>query len=412
MRFKLLGHTIEIRADTMPAVQNDTAWSSYLSGQGYDVSATTALKVAAVFRCVDLVSKTMAALPFQLFREGENGKEKAETHRLYRLMCYQPNQNTTAYDLMQMFVANLLLTRGAYLRITRDNRGFVTGLWNIPTRNVILSDINSVTGERYIVVSDGKKQETLRGGEFVYTPSFRFLDNDKGENPIAIAADVLGLTRDMNRFAQKGFSGSAPGGFVEYPGHLSDAAYERFKEDFSQNYAGVENAGKWMFLEEGAKANMFERDMDKSQLLESRKWAVSEVCRIFGVPPHLCMDMEHATFSNIEQQSLEFVRDCIRPLATHIEQTFYKDVLGAREKASYYFKFNLNALLRGDTASRAQFYNAMRQNGVFSANEIRRLEEFSDLPGEEGDLVLVNGNMITLEAARSNVPGNGGGDGT
>lgn len=406
MTIKLFGKTVTIRAETsaLPPVKSDDAWSSYLAGAGAKVSAETALKVAAVFRCVDLVSKTMAALPLHLYRKTSGGREKAENHRLYDLLYVQPNKHTTAYELMQMYVANLLLTKGAYLKIKRDRNGFITELWNIPTGNVVDMDINAVNGERYIrVVSDGT-QEILREGDFVYTPSFRFRDDSDPEDPVKIAADVLGLTRDMNKFAQKGFSGASPGGFIEHPNSLSDVAYERFKRDFQANYAGVENAGRWLFLEEGAKAAPWTRDMEKSQLLESRKWAVTEICRIFGVPPHLCMDMEHATFSNIEQQSLEFVRDCIRPNGTRIEQTLFKDLLTEREKKKYYFKFNLNGLLRGDTATRAQYYSVMRQGGIMTANEIRRLEELSDLPGDIGDIVFVNGNMLSLESAAKNVP--------
>ena len=185
---------------------------------------------------------------------------------------------------------------------------------------------------------------------------------------------------------------------------MSDKAFARFKEDFNQNYAGAVNSGKWLFLEEGAKANMFSRDMEKAQVLESRKMQVTEIARIFGVPPHLVMDLEHATFSNIEQQSAEYVRDCINPLSVRMEQSMYRDLLTARERKSYYFKTNTNALLRGDTQTRAQYYNTMRQNGVMSTNDIRELEDMKPSSEPGADLLLVNGNMITLANAAANLP--------
>ena len=219
-----------------------------------------------------------------------------------------------------------------------------------------------------------------------------------------IAAEVLGLADDMAEFAKQGFTQASPGGFIEHPRSLSDEAYERFKRDFNANYQGVVNAGRWLFLEEGAKAQPWDRDMEKTQLLESRKWAISEICRIFGVPAHLCMDMEHSTFSNIEQQSLEFVRDCINPLSVRLEQTFYKDLLTDREKARYFYKFNTNGLLRGDTATRTQYYSAMRQNGVLNADEIRELEDMNHIPGGAGQIYTVNGNTIPLSSVPQNLP--------
>ena len=217
-------------------------------------------------------------------------------------------------------------------------------------------------------------------------------------------AEVLGLTNSLTQYASSSVNGTSPGGFIEHPGAMSDKAFARFKEDFTQNYAGAVNSGKWLFLEEGAKANMFSRDMEKAQVLESRKMQVTEIARIFGVPPHLVMDLEHATFSNIEQQSAEYVRDCINPLSVRLEQSMYRDLLTARERKIYYFKTNTNALLRGDTQTRAQYYNTMRQNGVMSTNDIRELEDMKPSSEPGADLLLVNGNMITLANAAANLP--------
>jgi HK97 family phage portal protein len=408
MKIKLFGKTLEIKASStsLPSPWNDSAWSSYLSGRGYTVSSETALKIGAVFRCVDLVSKTMATLPLHMFRETDKGKEKAKAHRVYRLVYTLPNYQTTAYEFWQMYVANLMLTRGAFAKIERDARGFIRALWNIPTGRVSGIHVNSLNGERYIDVAlDEGRQERLREGEFMYTPGFLFGDRNAANDPMVIAGDVLGLTNTLGVYARSAVSAVNPGGFVEYPNGLSDTAYERFKKDFNENYSGAVNAGKMLFLEEGGKAHLLERDMEKMQVLESRKHAVTEICRIWGVPPHLCMDLEKATFSNIEHQSAEFVRDCINPLSVRLEQGMYRDLLTDAEQMVYFFKFNTNALMRGDTATRGQFYNTMRQTGVMSANEVRRLEDMDERPAEDGaDDLHVNGNMMTLQNARSNVP--------
>lgn len=404
-KIKLFGKTYEIRAavEKLPSVNDDNAWINYLSGRGYSVSADLALQVAAVFRCVDLISKTMASLPLNLYRNVDGGKEKAKENPLYNIVGTLPNKTTTAYEMMQMLVTNILLTRGGFLRIKRNGHGYITALKNIPTANCSRVYTNEKNGEQYVYVTSDGVSETLRDGEFVFVPGFRF-NSQTPEDPMNIAASVLGLNESMTQYAQRGFNGTSPGGYVTYPGGLSDAAYERFKSDFAKNYAGVENAGKWMFLENGATAQPWDRDMAKTQLLDSRKWAVTEICRIFGVPPHMCMDLEHATFSNIEQQSAEFVRDCINPLSVRIEQAFFRDLLNSREQKNHYFKFNTNGLLRGDTATRTSYYNSMRQNGVMSADDIRELEDMNPIPNGLGKIYFINGNMLPLENAKLNAP--------
>ena len=408
MKIKLFGKTWEIKASAsdLPRLGDDPGWKSYLSGLGYTVSTDTALKISAVFRCVDLVSKTMAALPLHMFRDTDKGKEKAKNHRVYQLVYVLPNHQTTAYEFWQMYIANLMLTKGAFAKVDRDARGFIRALWNIPTSRVSGPYINRLNGERYIDVTlDEGISERLREGEFMYTPGFLLGDRNAPNDPLAIAGEVLGLTNTLGVYAKQAVNAVNPGGFIEYPAGLSDQAYERFKKDFYENYSGVMNTGKFLLMEEGGKAHPFERDMEKMQVLESRKHAVTEICRIWGVPPHLCMDLDRATFSNIEHQSAEYVRDCINPLSVRLEQGMFRDLLTDSERTTYFFKFNTNALLRGDTTTRAQFYNTMRQTGVMSANEVRRLEDMDERPEDDGANDLhVNGNMITLQNARMNVP--------
>lgn len=405
MQLKIFGRTIEIKNQT----KNDemSRFMGLIAGNtGKIVTAEQAIKIAAVFRCVDIICKTMATLPLHLYERTETGKKKAVDHPLFDLMGMLPNRHTTAWEFRQMYTANALLTRGGFAKIVRNARGVVTSVYNIPTKNVNGPYTNSVNGEQYIDVAlaDGKN-ERLREGEYMYTPSFLLNNRDEAEDLISIAGEVLGLTKTLNEYANTAVDGVNPGGFIEHPGTLSDDAYRRFKEDFENNYRGAINNGRFLFLEQGMKANLLQKDMEKQQVLQSRKNAVTEICRIFGVPPHMCMDMEHATFSNIEHQSQEFVRDCVNVWCVKYEQGFYRDLLTTREKKSYFWKFNLNALLRGDTAARTQFYNTMRQTGVYSVNDVLELEDMNPIPEElGGNDHHVNGNMIVLANARMNIP--------
>ena len=410
MKIRLFGREINISRARNESTARGEDWLSYIRGEtNYHVSPLEALKVAAVFRCVDLLSKTMASLPLHMMETTERGNAKARAHRLYRIAGTMPNPYTTAYEFWQCLVANLLLTRGGYAKIERDKNGFVQALWNIPTQYVIYEDINARTGEPYIQVTDGEgRMETLYPGEYLRVMGFRFSESDEAEEPLRMAADVLGMTRDLNRFAATAFhEGINPGGFLEAPGPLSEESYQRLKEDFQKQYGGVRNSGKYIILEEGLKATPFTRDMEKTQALESRKFAITEICRIFGVPPHMCMDMDRATFSNIEQQSLEFVRDGLNPLCVRIEQAMYRDLLTRAERRRFFFKFNTNALLRGDTAARTAYYSMMRQNGIMNADEIRELEDMNRVEGGAGQLYTVNGNMISLENVKLNIPRGG-----
>ena len=410
MKIKLFGRILEIKASAsgvsaLPSLWDDSGWSSYLAGRGYSVPAETALQISAVFRCIDLGSKTIAALPLHLYRRTPNGKEKATENPLYQMLYVLPNPQTTAYEFWQMYVANIMLTRGGFAKIKRDYRGKITALWNLPTHRVSGIHINSVSGERYIdVFADDGKNERLREGEFMYTPGFLFNERTVPHDAMTIASEVLGLTKTITQYARQSVDSINPGGFIEYPNGLSDQAYNRFKADFEANYKGVTNAGKFLFLEEGGKAALLQRDLEKMQVLESRKHAVTEVCRIWGIPPHMCMDLEKATFSNIEQQSAEFVRDFVNPLTVRLEQTQYRDLLSESERLTYFSKFNTNALLRGDTATRTTYYNVMRQGGLMDGDEIRGLEDMENMPDGLGKIFTVNGNMIPLSAVPMNLP--------
>lgn len=377
-----------------------------MSGKGYTITASTALKVSAVIRCVDVVAKTMASLPLNLYQATSNGKEKAEKHYLYKLLYRLPNPETTSYEFWHMYIYNLMLTRGAYAKIVRDRNGFIKSIWNIPTANVS-KYFNNVNSERFIVVSLGaNKTETLREGEFMYTPGLRFNSSIDPENPVHIASDVLGLTMALNGYAKDFFeNGSNLGGFIESPDSLSDTAYERFKESWQATYQGILNQHKIGFLEDGMKFTQLGRNPNESQALESRKFEVAEICRMFGVPPHKVFDLDRATFSNIEQQNIEYVQESITPMAVRIEQTIYKDLLTGKEQETYYAKFNVNGLLRGDLAARTVYYHNARQDGWMNANEIRALEDMNLIPAEDGgDVYAINGNMIPLTSVPMNLP--------
>lgn len=411
MKFNILGRKFEISfknaiVQSLPGLSDDSAWNNYLNGRGYNVSASTALQVAVVIRCADVVAKTMASLGCHLYKTESDGKSRAVNNPLYRLLRMLPNPETTAYEFWHMYVFSLMLAKGAYAKIVRDASGFIRELWNLPSRNVTLRR-NPVTRERYIEVHhlDGTV-ETLYEANFMYTPGLRFQDGENPHDFIAIAADVLGLTMDLNAYAKDYFeSGSNLGGFVEYPAAINKDKFDKFREDWGKTYSGVTNQHKWALLEGGFKVSKMDSNPEQSQALESRKFQVLEVCRIMGVPPHKVYDMEKASYASVEQENIGYVQETIDPMDERITQTIYKDLLNANEQRRHYARFNVNKLLKGDIAARTTYYHNARQDGWMNANEIRDLEEMNGIPGDEGgNIYAINGNMIPITSIPLNLP--------
>ena len=410
---KILGYLgIKNRlVQSLPKLYDDAAWNSYLSGKGYAVSASTALKVAVVIRCADVVAKTMASLGCHLYKTETACKSRAVNNPIYKLLRTMPNSETTAYEFWHFYVFSLMLTKGAYAKIVRDQNGFIREIWNIPSCNVSL-DRNPITKERYIdvVYVNGNRAgimgERIYEPNFMYTPGLRYQNDEHPEDFIRIASDVLGLTMNLNSYARDFFeNGSNMGGFISYPNSINAEAFARFKEDWKKAYSGVVNQHNWAILEGGFTAQKMDSNPEQAQALESRKFQVIEVCRIMGVTPHKVFSLEGVNYNSIEQLNIEFWQETIDPMDERITQTIYKDLLSVVEQKKHFARFNTNKLLKGDTAARTNYYNSMRNNGILSANDVRRLEDMDDIPDADGgNALLVNGNFISLANAVNNLP--------
>jgi HK97 family phage portal protein len=238
----------------------------------------------------------------------------------------------------------------------------------------------------------------LRPEDVLHIPGLGF-DGLVGYSPIAMAKNAIGLAIATEEYGSKFFAnGATPGAVLEHPGLVKD--YEKLRESWNQAFRGSGNANKVAILEEGMKYTPISISPEQAQFLETRKFQINEIARIFRVPPHMVGDLEKSSFSNIEQQSLEFVKYTLDPWVVRWEQSIMRRLLTPDEKRTYYVKFNLDGLLRGDYQSRMNGYAIGRQNGWMSANDIRELENLDRIPAEEGgDLYLINGNMLPLKDA-------------
>jgi len=216
---------------------------------------------------------------------------------------------------------------------------------------------------------------------------------------VAMAKNAIGMAIATEEYGASFFAnGANPGGVLEHPGVIKDI--QRVKDSWNAAYRGSDNAHKVAVLEEGMKFQAIGIPPEQAQFLQTRKFQINEIARIFRVPPHMVGDLEKSSFSNIEQQSLEFVKYTLDPWVVRWEQSIQQSLILPTEKGSLFVKFNLDGLLRGDYQSRMTGYATARQNGWMSANDIRELEDMNRIAAEEGgDLYLINGNMLPLKDA-------------
>ena len=242
---------------------------------------------------------------------------------------------------------------------------------------------------------------TLRRDEVLHIPGLGF-DGLVGYSPIAMAKQAIGTALAVEEYGAAFFAnGANPGGVLEFPNTVKDIA--RVKETWNAGYQGSSKAHRVAILEEGAKFSAMSIPPEQAQFLETRKFTTTEICRLFKVPPHLVGDLEKATFSNIEHQSIDFVTHSVRPWVARWEQSLQQALVLPYERDSVFVKFNIDGLLRGDYTSRMQGYATARQNGWLSANDIRELEDMNRIPAEMGgDLYHINGNMIPLDGNHKN----------
>ena len=240
----------------------------------------------------------------------------------------------------------------------------------------------------------------LSKDDVLHIPGLGF-DGLIGYSPIAMAKNAVGMAIAVEEFGASFFSnGANPGGVLEHPGIVKDPS--KIRDSWNQVYQGSSNAHRIAVLEEGMKFQQIGIPPEQAQFLETRKFQTEEICRIFRVPLHLVGNLERATFSNIEYQSIDFVVHTIRPWLVRLEQSINKSLFLKGERKEYFVSFVVEGLLRGDFASRMQGYSIGIQNGIYSVNEIRNLENFNLLSDEDGgNLHIINGNMTKLKYARA-----------
>ena len=367
------------------------------SGSGKSVTVQSAIQLSTVYACVRVISETIASLPLGIYETVNDGNEKATDHPLYRLLHDEPNSEMTSFVFREVMLAHLLLYGNSYSQIIRSGKNQVIGLYPLLPDHMDV-DRDSKGNLTYTYTTSDGKTVVMKPRDVLHIPGLGF-DGVMGYSPIALEKNAIGLGIASEEYGSKFFSnGARPSGILTHPNTVKNP--KALRESWNSAYGGSSNSNRVAILEEGMKFEPIAIPNNEAQFLETRKFQVDEICRIFRVPPHLVGNLEHATFSNIEHQSIDFAVHTIRPWLVRIEQAMNRALLSEQEKGRFFVQFNIDGLMRGDYKSRMEGYAIGRQNGWLSANDIRALENQNPIPADQGgDAYLVNGNMISISTA-------------
>ncbi|GHU69204.1 portal protein [Clostridia bacterium] len=382
---------------------------SFLFGgtpSGQVVSERSAMQLTAVYSCVRILAEAVATLPLHLFKRTEDGgKEPAYNHPLYQILYNEPNDDMNSFVFRETLMSHLLIWGNAYAQITRNGRGQVTGLYPLLPNKMEVS--RAANGELVYTyyrdwdeIAEQRKGAiiTLRRDDVLHIPGLGF-DGLIGYSPIAMARNTIGIALATEDYASRFFANSAtPSGVLEAP--MPIANKEKLRKDWHTQFSGA-NSHNIAVLEDGLKFHQMSLNNTDAQFIESRRFQMEEIARIFRVPNHLLGDLEKSSFNNIENQSLSFVKYTLDPWVSRWEKSMQQRLLLPSEKRDYIIRMNLEGLLRGDLKSRYDSYAVGIQNGFMSPNDVRGIEDWNLIPDEEGgNGHYVNGNMLPLHLAQ------------
>lgn len=359
------------------------------AGTDINVDPDTAMRIGTVYACVRILAETVASLPVQVYQRQNGRKVAVEEHPLNYLLGYTFNGEQTAMEGREFQMSSLGLRGNAYCGVSRSNRGGINSITNLKPGYCRLDrDAN----QRLVMHYEEPNNEAVYSAGQLWRIAGLGSDGVTGLSPIALARETLGLSVAMDRSANRIFANGAQSNTtLEFDHELTEETIANLRTQFAENYAGWRNAGKPLVLESGMSAKTIGMSNQDAQFLESRKAQVAEIARWYRVPLHMLGDLDRATFSNIEHQSIEFVTHTIRPWLVRIEQSIARDLLGeAERRRGLFVSHEVEGLLRGDIKTRYEAYASGITNGWLSRNEVRRMENFNDADGLDEYLTPLN----------------------
>ncbi len=376
---------------TTPAELAELAGLTYDTYTGKRVSSQRAMRLTAVFGCIRVLAESIGMLPCNIYKTTDKGKEKAVNERLYKLLSLKPNDYMTPQEFWELLVVCLCL-RGNFYAYKVKALGEVVELLPLDP-GCVQPKLNSQWQPVYQVTFPDGSTDVL-GQDEIWHVRILTLDGLVGLNPIAYAREAVSLGLATEEHGSRLFSnGAVTSGVLQTEQTLTDDAYARLRRDFEERHTGLSNAHRPMILEMGLEWKAMGLNAEDSQFLETRKFQLEEICRIYRVPMHMVQNTDRATFSNIESLGIGFINYSLVPYLTRIEQRINIGLIRESKQGTYYAKFNAGALLRGDMKSRFDSYATAINWGMYSPNDCLELEDRNPRPG--GDVYLTPMNMTT-----------------
>jgi HK97 family phage portal protein len=391
----LISAILETRATLNKANPRDPVVADWWGGSsntvaGSVVTPDSALRLTAVFAAIRLLSSSISSLPLITYNTTTDGKQPATSSTLFTVLKDKPNKWQTSAEWREMMACHFLLRGNAYSQIVRDGSGRVRELIPLHPDRVTPFIVNDTIAYKYVPAEGGEK--TFLAHEIHHWRGMS-LDGVEGVSPITWARETIGLSMAAEDFGGAYFgNGTVLSGVLEHPNKLGDTAYDRLKKSWADRHQGVTQSHKPAILEEGMTWKQLGVKPEEAQFLETRKFQVAEIARLYGVPPHMIGDVDGSTSwgTGIEQQSIGFVTYSLNPILVKIEQAMKRDLLNLSSQSNMFVKFNTNALMRGDSASRADYYNKMWGLGSMNSDEIRAFEDMNKIEGGDQYFIPLN----------------------
>jgi HK97 family phage portal protein len=360
---------------------------------GVNVNADTTLALSSAYRAMWVLSTSIASLPLNVYDTDGKTVKLSVSHEVNVLLNRKPHDLYTPFTFKQTMMMHLLTNGNCYIKKKKNAYNQVTELLILP-----LSEVTVFYDENREQKYFKYKSKEYTSTEIIHIVGMGF-DGLVGKSPIAVSRDNIGLSLASQQYGSKVFkNGVFSSGAVEVPNVMKDDSYARFKESLNTSYGGLANAGKPMILEGGATYKQLKLDVQDAMFIEQRKMNVYEIARIYGVPPHILFQLDKSSFNNIESLGIEFVRYTLRAWCEMIESAFNCDLLRTDDFGKREVRFNLDAMLRGDSKSRAEYYKNMFNIGAFSPNDILTSEGFNEYEGGADKYVPLN--MLPADMVR------------
>jgi HK97 family phage portal protein len=409
-KFGLRAEWNPFRLELRSNLQEPDRWLVEYAGghptaSGQTMTERTAMQLSAVWCAVGLISDSIATSPLCIYEKlSDGGRREADDHLLYPLLHDQPNEEMTAFTFWKTLVSHYLLWGNMYEEIERNGAGEVAALWPLrPDRTFprrMIGPSGKGTGKLvYVARSSAGPEVILRPDQVGHVMGYSY-DGLRGLSPVALHRESMGLTMASADYGARFFGNDArPGGVLTYPTTLKPEAAKRLKESWEEAHRGGDQSHRVAVLENGVKWEPISMSNEDAQYLLTRIFQLSEISRMYHVPLHKLAELTHATFSNIEDQEIEYVKGAVLPIAEAIEQEIFRKLIKPTmpEGKTFYAEFNLEGAMRGDPESRAKYYDTMWKDGFFTHNDVLRKENMNPVPG--GDVRFIPVTQQTVDRA-------------